>query len=64
MLGRRKVLCQVDTVITCFLDRALDNFVLEHKWNGNEDEIQKEHGEAETLVHSPFEASDAHDHEE
>lgn len=46
------------------LYRADQNLVFEHQRDGNEDEVEDEHCEAEALVHFPSEAGDAHDHEQ
>lgn len=46
------------------LHRTDQNLVLEHQRDGDEDEVEDEHREAEAPVHSPSEAGDAHDHEQ
>lgn len=38
--------------------------ILQPKTGSNENEVQQEHGEPESLVHLPPEAGDAEDHEE
>lgn len=46
------------------LNRTADQVVLEHEGNGDENEIEQKHGEAESLVHLPPEAGDGHDDEQ
>ena len=45
------------------LDGTFDGTVLEPKWNGHEDKVEEEHGDAQGFVHLPAEASDAQHHE-
>ncbi|KAK1136288.1 hypothetical protein K0M31_000852 [Melipona bicolor] len=46
-----------------FLDRTDQDLVLEHQRDGDEDEVEEEHGEPESFVHPPLETGDAKDHE-
>lgn len=46
-----------------FLDRTDQDLVLEHQRDGDEDEVEEEHGKPESLVHPPLETGDAKDHE-
>lgn len=46
-----------------FLDGADDGAVLEAKWDGDEDEVEEEHGNAKSFVHLPAEARDTQHHE-
>lgn len=55
------------TLLGCsssFLDRADQELVLEHQRDGDEDEVEEEHGEPEALVHPPLETGDAQDDEQ
>lgn len=46
------------------LHRADQDLVLEHQRDGDEDEVEDEHREAEAPVHFPSKAGDAYDHEQ
>ena len=45
------------------LDGAFDSSVLKTKWNGDEYKVEEEHGDAESFVHLPAEASNAQNYE-
>jgi len=46
------------------LHRADHDLILEHQRDGDEDEVEDEHREAEAPVHFPSEAGDAQNHEQ
>lgn len=47
-----------------YLKGTDDDLVLEHQWDGHENEVQQEHGETKPSVHLPAEAGDRHDDEQ
>lgn len=46
------------------LHRACHDLVFEHERDRNEDKVEQEHSETETLVHLPPETGDGHDDEQ